>query len=66
LLFALVHPELEVNSYAFDGDDAALLAACEPMPSNLHALYCENEQKAMEAAGDSNIIHLPSLLGSLR
>lgn len=66
LLFALVHPELEVNSYAFDGDDAALLAACEPMPSNLHALYCENEQKAMEAAGDSNIIQLPSLLGSLR
>ena len=66
LLFALVHPELEIHSYAFDGDDAALLAACEPKPSNLHAHYSENEQVALETAGDSNIILLPSLLGNLK
>ena len=66
LLFALVHPELEIHSYAFDGDDAALLAACEPKPSNLHAHYSENEQVALETAGDSNIILLPGLLGNLK
>ena len=64
LLFALVHPELEIHSYAFDGDDAALLAACEPKPSNLHAHYSESEQVALETAGDSNIILLSSLLGN--
>ena len=36
LLFALVHPEVEVYSYANDPDDVALAAACEPMPANLH------------------------------
>ena len=36
LLFALVHPEVEVYAYADDPDDQALLAACEPMPANLH------------------------------
>ena len=66
LLFALVHPELEVNSYAYDGDDAALLAACEPMPKNLHAFYKESEAMALEAAGDSNIIRLPHILGNLK
>jgi hypothetical protein len=36
LMFALVHPDVEVHSYADDADDVALLAACEPMPGNLH------------------------------
>ena len=36
LLLALVHPELEVHSYADDPDDSALLQACQPLPRNLH------------------------------
>jgi hypothetical protein len=36
LLFALVHPDVEVHSYASDPDDTALAAAIEPMPANLH------------------------------
>ena len=36
LLFALVHPDVEVWSYADDPDDVALAMACEPMPANLH------------------------------
>ena len=36
LLLALVHPELEIHSYADDPDEVALAASCEPMPANLH------------------------------
>ena len=43
LLYALVHPEVEVFSYANDPDDVALAAACEPMPANLH-VYDYNEK----------------------
>lgn len=56
LLFALVHPDLEVNSYAFDPDDAALASACEPFPNNLHVIYSENRQKVLEIVDGSNII----------
>jgi Acyltransferase./MMPL family. len=36
LLFALVHPEIEVYSYADTTDDYDLAKACEPLPANLH------------------------------
>ncbi len=38
LMYALVHPEIEVHSYVNDADDAALLSAC-PLPPNLHIHY---------------------------
>lgn len=46
LLFALVHPEIDVWSYASDPDDVALAAACEPMPSNLHVCSATAEKPA--------------------
>ncbi len=42
LLFALVHPDVEVWSYADDPDDVAMAMACEPMPANLH--ICQGGQ----------------------
>ena len=36
LLFALVHPDVEVYSYADEPDDVSLATCCEPLPSNLH------------------------------
>lgn len=36
MLFALVHPEVEVYAHCFDPDDVALLASMSPMPRNLH------------------------------
>ena len=36
LLFALVHPDVQVHSYADDPDDVALAACCDPLPKNLH------------------------------
>ena len=44
LLFALVHPEVEVYSYANDPDDVALAAACEPMPANLHVGSADHQE----------------------
>lgn len=38
LLMALVHPEVEVNAYCSDADDAAMLSAIVPLPSNLRVL----------------------------
>ena len=64
LLFALVHPDIEVNSYAYDPDDAALLASCEPMPANLHAYYCKDEEAARQATGNSEIINLSNIIQS--
>jgi hypothetical protein len=62
LLFALVHPDIVVDSYAYDADEAALLAACEPMPANLHAHYCKDEKTAIKAAGNSDIINLSNII----
>ena len=64
LLFAMVHPDIEVHSYAYDADDAALLAACEPMPANLHAHYCKDEEAAIEAAANTTIINLSNIIQS--
>ena len=62
LLFALVHPELEIHSFSFDPDDVALASACEPLPKNLHIHYSEDENTALKTAANSNIIHLSEIL----
>ena len=61
LLFALVHPDVEVHSYATDADDAALAACCEPLPQNLHIHACEEGMPDVTAAG-SNTINLTEIL----
>ena len=62
LLLALVHPDIEIHSYAYDPDDAALAAAVEPMPANLHVHYCNDEAEARQAAAGTNILNLSELL----
>ena len=57
LLFALVHPEVEVYSYANDPDDVALAAACEPMPANLHVGSADHQEVA-----DGPIINFEDIL----
>lgn len=45
LLFALVHPNVEVFSYSDSDDDVALLRAMEPCPPNLHVRRAEDYEK---------------------
>lgn len=47
LLFALVHPNIEVRSYAFNDDDATLAACCQYLPSNLHIFKSDNFEKTI-------------------
>jgi hypothetical protein len=61
LLFALVHPDIEIHSYADDADDVALAAACEPMPRNLHVHHCTNEAEAIESSTGTHIINLSEI-----
>ena len=64
MLFALVHPNIEVHAYADNPDDAALIAACEPLPENLHVHYCSGEQEALHAAEGTNIIDFSDITKS--
>ena len=48
LMYALVHPGVEVDAYVSDPDDAMLAAAIEPMPGNLHII---EEGKSFEEGG---------------
>lgn len=64
LLFALVHPETDVHAYIDDPDDAALAAACEPMPKNLHIHCCNDEKEALASVPDTNIINLSDIIKS--
>lgn len=61
LLFALVHPDVEVHAYADDADDVALAAACEPMPHNLHVHQCADEAAAIEASAGTHIINFSEI-----
>lgn len=45
LLFAIVHPDVEVFSYSDNEDDTALLNAIEPRPHNLHVCRAANHGK---------------------
>jgi len=58
LLFALVHPELQVRSYASSPDDAALLAACEPLPPNLHVAFARDADMPESDSDGGDIIDL--------
>ncbi len=62
LLFALVNPHLEVHSYAFDPDDAALAMGCDPMPANLHVHECRDLHEAREHAAGTHIIDLSEII----
>ena len=62
LLYALVHPETQVNSYAYDEDDVALASSCDPMPRNLHVHYCKDHAAAVEEVGSGNVINLSTIL----
>ena len=65
LLFALVHPDIEVHSYADDPDDAALAAACQPMPANLHVHFNEDDgehQSSDNQNDNENIINLADII----
>ena len=59
LLFALVHPNVEVHSYTYDADQAALAAACDPLPANLHVHCTSDEDAAIHAASGTTVIHHP-------
>ena len=58
LLFALVHPDVQVHSYADDPDDVALAACCDPLPSNLH-IHLAGDPPATH---HGNIIDLANIL----
>ena len=61
LLFALVHPEIEVYSYADTTDDYDLAKACEPMPANLHICNAVNMP---DGGNRPNVINLNDILNS--
>lgn len=50
LIYALVHPETEVHSYAFDSEDVTIASCVADLPSNLHIHYAENMEMAEEEA----------------
>ena len=58
LLFALVHPDIQVDSYADDEDDVALASSCDPMPKNLQVHYCKDQM----AAANGNVIDLSTII----
>ncbi len=63
LLFALVHPEIDVYSYSSDFDDVALAQACFPLPPNLHISYCEMGQ-VPEMSETMNLIDFSEIIRS--
>ncbi len=62
LLFALVHPDIEVRSYAYDEDEVALLSCCEPNPRNLQAILIDDEAAAMSHTEGTEVINLAEIL----
>lgn len=62
LLFALVHPDIEVHSYTCDADMAALANACAPKPANLYIHLIPTEEAAREAAKGTKIINFSDFM----
>lgn len=56
LLFALVHPDIEVYSYTDDLDDMALAHACVPVPDNLHIINNGDNMSDTRNAIDLKVI----------
>lgn len=67
LMFALVHPEIEVHSFCYSADDAALIetALSQICLSNINVHLVENEKTAVENAKNlnSSLINLSEILG---
>lgn len=61
LLMALVHPQLQIYSYVYDADDAALASTCEPLPKNLHIILSTDEAEAIATASNTHIINLSKI-----
>ena len=55
MLFALVHPELDIHSYVSNPDDAALAMACSTIPPNLH-IHHPNENQIIQFPKDESEI----------
>lgn len=53
LLLSLVHPGLDVYSYSFDDDGAALASCCQHLPSNLHISKCDSVGDALRKASET-------------
>ena len=66
ILFALVHPEIEVHSYTCEEDDVALAKSCIPMPVNLHIHCSKVPTKAMVIEKEDNIIDLAHIINHNR
>ena len=60
LLFALVHPNIEVFSYSYNPEDASLARCCCPLPPNLHIFHCKNQEEAIVQSSKNEIIVNPS------
>ena len=61
MLFALVHPDIEVHSFTFDVDEAALCTSCIPMPINLHIHYCNDATDVIRDMKESRIIDMKEI-----
>ncbi len=62
LLFALVHPNVEVYSYCDNTDNAALLRAMEPYPSNLHVRLTEEYDKEEKTAIPRKVYNMNKII----
>lgn len=58
LMAALVHPDIQVHSYCYDPDDAAILSAMNPMPENLHVHLAKDEKEARAQSEGTYIISI--------
>lgn len=61
LLFAWVHPELNVYSYCTDADDFALLDSCSLKPKNLHVVLCKDQHEITTNTIGNNTIDCSQL-----
>ena len=57
LLFALVHPKIQIHSFTTDIDDVALASSCSLMPPNLSIHYCPDTKESVELAKNYQIIN---------
>jgi 1-acyl-sn-glycerol-3-phosphate acyltransferase len=63
MLFALVHPQIEVHAYTSSPDDAALLEYCNSKPANLHVhLLDDAGQNEITTGGKDFVIDLSTII----
>ena len=66
LLFALVHPKIQIHSFTTDIDDVALASSCSLMPPNLSIHYCPDTKESVELAKNYQIINFEDVIKSSR